>query len=107
MKKPHWQPYWWRLLYRADGEPDFTALGPDPLSRVPNEALKNTPLEAWADALLADAPTELEDLRGDLLLECHTEPAPAAGTPPVYSRQVRLTGPDRPAQSTAARNPTR
>ncbi|MFE7594680.1 hypothetical protein ACFU6K_35275 [Kitasatospora sp. NPDC057512] len=92
MKHPHWQPYWWRLLFRADGEPEFTVIGPGPISRVPNDALKNASLEAWADALLADAPDELDDLRGDLLLECYTEPAPAADTPPVHARQVRLPG---------------
>ncbi len=92
LKKPFWQPYWWRLLFRADGEPEFTVMGPGPLSQVPNDALRNASLEVWANALLEDAPDELDDLRGDLLLECHTEPAPAEGTPPVYSRQVRLPG---------------
>ncbi|MFI2206716.1 hypothetical protein ACH47Z_39540 [Streptomyces sp. NPDC020192] len=92
MKKTSWQPYWWRLLFRADGEPEFTVLGPKPVGQVPNDALKNASLEVWADALLEDSPDELDDLRGDLLLECYTEPAPAEGTLPVYSRQVRLPG---------------
>ena len=93
MKRPYWQPYWWRLLFRADGEPGFTVVGPNPVSQVPNDALKNaSSLEVWANALLEDSPDELDDLRGHLLLECYTEPAPAEGTPPVYSRQVRLPG---------------
>ncbi|MET8978027.1 hypothetical protein ABZX85_20680 [Streptomyces sp. NPDC004539] len=91
-KKPYWQPYWWRLLFRADGEPVFRAMGPEPFQQVSNRALKNGSLEAWAEALLAEAPGELEDLRGDLILECYTEPAPAEGTPPVYSRRIRLPG---------------
>jgi hypothetical protein len=92
LKKPYWQAYWWRLLFRADGEPGFTVVGPQPVSQVPNDALKNASLDVWAKALLEDSPDELDDLRGDLLLECYTEPAPAEGTPPVYSRQVRLPG---------------
>ncbi|WP_228561229.1 hypothetical protein [Catenulispora pinisilvae] len=90
--KPYWQQYWWRLLFRADGEPGWTVMGPEPVRQVPNAALKKAPLEAWADALLEEAPHELDDLCGDLLLECYDEPAPADGTPPVYSRQVRLPG---------------
>lgn len=93
MKKPYWQPYWWRLLYRADGASEWSPMGREPLSQVPNGALKNASLEAWAHALLAEAPHELDDLRGELLLECYEEPAPAAHTRPVYSRQVRLPGP--------------
>ncbi|MGW3182166.1 hypothetical protein ACWDD9_23100 [Kitasatospora sp. NPDC001119] len=96
MKRPYWQPYWWRLRFRADGESEFAVLGPGPVGRVPNDALRNVPLEVWADALLEEAPDELDDLRGDLLLECFTEPAPTEGTPPVYSRQVRLPGPALP-----------
>ncbi|EDY44037.1 hypothetical protein [Streptomyces sp. SPB074] len=92
MEKPYWQPYWWRLLFRADGEPGWTVMGPGEFSQVPNNALKDASLELWANALLEDSPDELDDLRGDLLLECYTEPAPADGTPPVYSRQVRLPG---------------
>ncbi|KQV04720.1 MULTISPECIES: hypothetical protein [unclassified Kitasatospora] len=92
MKKPYWQPYWWRLLFRADGEPGWQVMGPEPVSEVPNDALKTASLEAWAHALLAEAPYELDDLRGDLLLECYAEPAPADGTPPVYTCQVRLPG---------------
>ncbi len=70
----------------------MTVMGPEPVRQVPNAALKKAPLEAWADALLEEAPHELDDLCGDLLLECYDEPAPADGTPPVYSRQVRLPG---------------
>ena len=90
--KPYWQQYWWRLLFRADGEPGWTVMGPEPVSQVPNTALKEAPLEAWAGALLEEAPHELDDLCGDLLLECYDEPEPADGTAPVYSRQVRLPG---------------
>ncbi len=93
MKKPYWQPYWYQLLFRADREPTWTAMGPPPfLTRVPNAALKKASLEEWASALLEDAEHELTDLRGDLLLECYDEPAPADGTPPVYSRRIRLPG---------------
>jgi len=90
LKKPYWQQYWWRLLFRADGEPGWTVLGPEPVSRVPNDALKGASLEEWAHALLEEAPYELDDMCGDLLLECYDEPAPADGSPPVYARQVRL-----------------
>ena len=92
MKKPYWQQYWWRLLFRADGEPEWTAMDPEPVSQVPNRALKEMSLEEWADALLEEAPTELDDLCGELLLECYDEPAPVDGSAPVYSRQVRLPG---------------
>ncbi|MGV9298135.1 hypothetical protein [Amycolatopsis sp. NPDC003676] len=84
----YWQPYWWRLSFRADGEPGWAVLGPGEFSQVPNDALKNGSLEAWADALLEEAPDELDNLRGDLLLECFPEP----GAAPVYSREVRLSG---------------
>ena len=92
MDKPYWQPYWWRLLFRADGDPEWAPLGPPPLTQVPNSALKETSLEAWADALLEQAPGELDDLRGELRLECYDVPEPADGTPPVYSLQIRLPG---------------
>ncbi|GAA1031092.1 MULTISPECIES: hypothetical protein [Amycolatopsis] len=88
MSARYWQPYWWRLSFRADGEPGWTPMGPGEFSQVPNDALKNGSLEAWADALLEEAPHELDDLRGDLLLECFAEP----GAAPVYSREVRLSG---------------
>ncbi|MEV1068773.1 hypothetical protein [Streptomyces sp. NPDC050263] len=90
MKKPYFQPYWWRLRFRADGEPEWHLMDSGPLIQVPNEALKNASLEVWANALLEEAPYELEDMRGDLLLECYEEPAPADGTPPIYSRQIHL-----------------
>ncbi|MGW3498022.1 hypothetical protein [Streptomyces sp. NPDC001020] len=92
LKKPYWQPYWWRLLFRADGSSGWEVMGPKPVHQVPNDALKNASLEAWAHALLEEAPNELGDLCGDLLLECYEEPAPTEGTPPVYSRQIRLPG---------------
>ncbi|MFI9161018.1 hypothetical protein [Kitasatospora aureofaciens] len=92
MKKPYWQPYWWRLLFREDGSSGWEVIGPEPVDQVPNDALKNASLEAWAHALLEEALDELEDLRGDLLLECYAERFPAEGTPPVYSRRIRLPG---------------
>ncbi|MFJ1937084.1 hypothetical protein ACIOGZ_31050 [Kitasatospora sp. NPDC088160] len=91
-KKPYLQPYWWRLLFRADGTAAWEAMDRGPLIPVPNAALARAPLAVWADALLEEAPYELEDLHGDLLLECYAEPAVTDGTPPVYSRQVRLPG---------------
>jgi hypothetical protein len=45
LKKPYWQPYWWRLLFRADGEPGWDVLGPKPFSPVPSDALKKTSLD--------------------------------------------------------------
>ncbi|MFI8754376.1 hypothetical protein ACIGZH_12630 [Streptomyces sp. NPDC058319] len=54
--------------------------------------MKDATVDVWADALLEGSPDELDDLRGELLLECYTEPAPADGTLPVYSRRVRLPG---------------
>ncbi|MER6087633.1 hypothetical protein [Streptomyces bluensis] len=93
MKKPYWQPYWWRMSYRADGASQWSPMGPEPISQIPDGALENASLEAWAHALLAEVPHELDDFRGELLLECYEEPAPAAHTRPVYSCQVRLPGP--------------
>lgn len=92
MKKPYWQAYWWRLSYREDGASPWSPMGREPLSQVPNAALKDATLEAWAHALLAEAPHELDDLRGELLLQCYDEPTPAADTPPVYSCRIRLPG---------------
>jgi hypothetical protein len=92
LEKPYWQPCWWRLLLRADGAPEWVVMGPQPMSQVPNDALTRATLEAWARVLLEEAPGDFDDLRGDLLIECYDEPAPAAGTPPVHSLQVRLPG---------------
>ncbi|MFD8595036.1 hypothetical protein ACFV1L_08550 [Kitasatospora sp. NPDC059646] len=93
LKKPYWQPYWWRLLFRADGSSEWAVMGPGPLHRVPNDALRSSSLAAWARALLEEAPGELDDLCGELLLECYEEPDPAGGTPPVLSARTRLPGP--------------
>lgn len=93
MKRPYWQAYWWRLRFRADGGPGWVAVGSGEFARVPDAALREASLDRWADALLAQAPGELDDVRGDLLLECFAQPDPAAGAVPVYSRRVRLPGP--------------
>lgn len=92
-KKPYWQPYWWRMLYRAEGAPEWSPMDSGPLGQVPNSALKDTSLEAWAHALLVEASHELDDLRGELLLECYEEAALAVGTRPVHSCRLRLPGP--------------
>ncbi|MFI2611029.1 hypothetical protein [Kitasatospora sp. NPDC018619] len=92
MKRTYWQPYWWRLLFREDGSSEWQVVGPEPVHRVPNDALKNASLEVWAHALLEETPDGLDDLCGDLLLECYDEPAPAEGTPPLYARRTRLPG---------------
>ncbi|MER5635615.1 hypothetical protein ABT095_01505 [Kitasatospora sp. NPDC002227] len=98
-QKPYWQPYWWRLLHQDDRTPDWVPLGPP--SAVPNAALSTTSLDAWAEALLAEAVEELEDLRGRLLLECYDRPD---GTDPVLARGAALTGPAaaRPSRGSAA-----
>ncbi|MFH8221972.1 hypothetical protein ACH4C2_23340 [Streptomyces sp. NPDC018057] len=92
MKEPYWQPHWWRLLFRAEGEPGWTVMGPGEFRQVPNQASRSATVGVWADALLEGSADELDDLRGELLVECYTEPAPADGTPPVYSRHARLPG---------------
>ncbi|MFJ4784598.1 hypothetical protein [Streptomyces sp. NPDC088794] len=96
MKKAYWQSYWYRLRFRADSEQwaGWQGLGGPEFSQVPNKVLVDSSLEAWATALLQEARFELEDLRGDLLIECFEEPAPSAGTEPVFSAQVEL-GPGR------------
>ncbi|WP_371516427.1 hypothetical protein [Kitasatospora sp. NBC_01300] len=91
-KKPYWQPYWWRLMFRSDTTPEWVAMDRGPLSPISNHALKTMSIEAWADALLEEALHELEDLRGDLRVECYEEPVLTDGTPPVYSCQGRLPG---------------
>ncbi|MFJ9612084.1 hypothetical protein ACIRS1_37700 [Kitasatospora sp. NPDC101176] len=93
MKKPYWQPSWYRLLFRADGGSGWEVMGPPPVSRVPNAALANGSLEAWVQALLAGAVEELDDLRGELLIECFDGPEPAEGAQPVHSARIRLPGP--------------
>lgn len=90
LNKPYWQRYWWRLSFREDGGTQWSPMDSGPLSQVPNTALATTTLEAWVAALLAEAPDELDDLRGELLLECYE--TPTADTPPVYSRRVHLPG---------------
>jgi hypothetical protein len=59
-------------------------------------ALRDSSPEAWAAAFLSEARSELDDLRGELLIECYDEASPAAGTAPVHSAQVPL-GPGRPS----------
>ncbi|MDH6576094.1 hypothetical protein [Kitasatospora sp. MAP5-34] len=90
---PYWHPYWYRLQFRAEREYEWRPMGPGPLSAVPAKALKSQTLQDWACWFLAEAADELNDLRGDLLVECYQEPAPVDGTPPVYSREVSLVGP--------------
>ncbi|MFD4400928.1 hypothetical protein [Kitasatospora sp. NPDC058478] len=91
-KKPYWQPYWWRLMFRSDVAPEWEPMDRGPLTPVSNHALTTMSIEAWADGLLEEALHELEDLRGDLRIECYEEPVLTDGTPPVYSRQGRLPG---------------
>lgn len=67
--------------------------GGEEFARVPNTALRDSSLEAWAAAFLAEAQSELDDLRGDLLIECFAESAPGADTEPVHSAQVPLKRP--------------
>lgn len=95
MKKPYWQPYWYRVRIRTDDEPwaGWHGLGGPEFAPVPNMALRDSSLEAWAAAFLEEARSELDDLRGDLLLECFDEPAPGADTEPVHSAQVTLPRP--------------
>lgn len=95
MKKPYWQSYWYRVRIRTDDQHSagWHGLGGPEFSQVPNVALRDSTLEAWAAAFLEEARTELDDLRGDLLIECFDEPAPAAGTEPVHSAQVTIQGP--------------
>ncbi|MFJ8113401.1 hypothetical protein [Streptomyces sp. NPDC096132] len=97
MKKPYWQPYWYRLRIRTASEPwaGWQGLGGPKFSQVPNVALRDSSLEAWVTAFLQEARSELDDLRGDLLIECYEEPAPNAATVPVYSAQISL-GPGQP-----------
>lgn len=95
MKKPHWQPYWYRVRVRLDDEQwaGWQGLGGPEFSQVSNVALRDSSLEAWATAFLEEARSELDDLRGDLLLECFDEPTPGADTEPVHSAQVTLRRP--------------
>ncbi|KIQ65729.1 hypothetical protein TR51_18340 [Kitasatospora griseola] len=65
-------------------------MGSGPLDRVPGKALRTVSLEAWARARLADAAQELDDLRGELLFECHEVPAPGPGARPVFACRVQL-----------------
>jgi hypothetical protein len=97
-KKPYWQPYWYRLRIRTDDESwaGWQGLGGPEFKQVPNVALRDSSLQAWAAAFLAEAQSELDDLRGELLIECYDESAPAAGTEPVHSAQVPLGNPGRP-----------
>ncbi|MER5436632.1 hypothetical protein [Streptomyces sp. NPDC002588] len=90
--KPYWQSYWYRLRIRTVDEPwaGWQGLGGPEFSQVPNRGLRDSSLEAWVAAFLEEARTELDSLRGDLLIECFEEPAPAVGTQPVYSAQVAL-----------------
>lgn len=46
LKRPYWQPYWWRLLFRADDSSGWEAMGPQPLHQVPSDALKSASIEA-------------------------------------------------------------
>ncbi|MEU2286984.1 hypothetical protein ABZ614_34520 [Streptomyces sp. NPDC013178] len=80
---------------RTAAEPwaGWKGLGGPEFSRVPNEALRDMSLEAWATAFLREARSELDDLRGDLLIECYAGPAPSADTEPVHSAQVPLGPP--------------
>ncbi|MFD2689243.1 hypothetical protein ACFS5L_31075 [Streptomyces phyllanthi] len=82
---------------RTAAEPwaGWQGLGGPEFSRVPNGALQDSSLEVWAAAFLQEALSELDDLRGDLLIECYEGPAPSAGAEPVHSAQVPL-GPGRP-----------
>ncbi|WBO64146.1 hypothetical protein [Streptomyces camelliae] len=68
----------------------WKALGVPEFSQVPVGALSDSPLEVWATALLHEARSELDDLCGDLLIECYDEPTPSAGTEPAFSAQVPL-----------------
>ncbi|MFI1352631.1 hypothetical protein ACH4TV_03420 [Streptomyces sp. NPDC020898] len=54
-----------------------------------------SPPRAWAAAFQAEARSELDDLHGELLIECYDKSSPAAGTGPVHSAEVPL-GPGRP-----------
>ncbi|CAM5253181.1 putative protein OS=Streptomyces aurantiogriseus OX=66870 GN=GCM10010251_62330 PE=4 SV=1 [Streptomyces aurantiogriseus] len=97
MKKPCRQPYWYRLRIRTAAEPwaGWKGLGGPEFRQVPHGALRDSSLEAWATAFLQEARSELDDLRGDLLIECYDRPAPGVGTEPVHSAQVPL-GPGQP-----------
>ncbi|WP_105971399.1 hypothetical protein [Streptomyces geranii] len=97
MRKPYWQPYWYRVRIRVAQEQwlGWQGLGGPEFNQVSNAALRDSSLEAWATRFLAEARDELEDLRGELLLECFTEPTPAPDTEPVYSAEVSL-GPGQP-----------
>lgn len=97
MKKPCLQSYWYRLRMRTDGEPwaGWQGLGGPEFSGFPNVALRDSSLEAWAAAFLTEVRSELDDLRGELLIACYDEPSPAAGTEPVHSARVPR-GPGRP-----------
>lgn len=103
MKERYWQPYWWRLRFRADDEREWSVMGP--ITRVPNAAL-GAGIEAWASSLLREAEDELDDLRGDLLLECFDGPAPADGTPPAYSAETRIAGRATPSTGDGVRAPS-
>ncbi|WP_460067909.1 hypothetical protein [Streptomyces sp. YKOK-I1] len=84
--------YWYRLRIRTAAEPwaGWQGLGGPEFERVPDAALRDSTLEAWATAFLQQARAELDDLRGDLRIECYDEPAPAPATTPVLTAQVPL-----------------
>ncbi|WP_052850367.1 hypothetical protein [Streptomyces avicenniae] len=90
-----WTPYWWRLTHRDAGGSPWLPMGPGPLTPVPNQALATGTLADWAAELLAGAVDELDDLRGELRLECFDHPMPAPDSAPVLTRTAGLTGPGR------------
>ena len=93
--KPYWQEYWFDVDFRDVGSSVFERLGREPPGRVPNTVLRDSSLEAFADALLEDGVDELSDLTGELRVRVFDVPTPGPDTEPVLVRTAVLARPRR------------
>lgn len=93
--KPYWQDYWYDLRFRAEDEYAFTRLGSGPLRQISNTTLLTVSVTAFADRVLAEGASELDDLRGEPRVLVYPESDPLPDAEPVVTRTIELTGPAR------------
>ena len=86
----YWQEYWVDIDFRDTRSAVFEPLGPEPPRRVPNAVLRDSSLDAFVDALLADGLAELSDLVGELRVRAYDTPTPGPDTEPVLERTGEL-----------------
>ena len=83
--KPYWQNHWYDPRFRAADEHASTRLGSGPPRQVSNAALLMMTVEAFADSVLAEGASELDDLRGELRVLVYPEPDPLPDAEPVVT----------------------